>query len=140
MKIFISASITFVKEILETKKKLEALGHEALIPLETEDLAKAPDTIESFKVDLKNAQQTNILHKNFQEVASANTLLTLNLDKLGIKGYIGPSALMEMGLAFYLGHKLFLWQDVPHWDEVAWGYEIRLMQPTIIKGDLSKIE
>lgn len=139
MKIFISSSMTFTHQILETKKKLEEMGHEVLIPLETEDLAKNPASIEAFKVDLENGRATNILHKNFQEIAKCDALLTLNLDKRGIKGYVGPSALMEMGLAFYLGHKLFLWQDVPHWDEVPWGYEIRLMNPVLIHNDLSKI-
>lgn len=140
MTIFISSSMTFTEKILEVKKQLEEKGFTVLIPLETEELAKDPHTIESFKVDLANGQETAILKKNFDEVAKADALLTLNLDKRGIKGYVGPSALMEMGLAYYLGKKLFLWQEVPHWEEVPWGYEVRLMQPKVLSGDLSQIQ
>lgn len=139
MTIFISSSMTFTEKILEVKRQLEEKGFTVLVPLETEDLAKDVSSIESFKVDLEGGKETDILKKNFDEVAKADALLTLNLDKRGIKGYIGPSALMEMGLAYYLGKKLFLWQEVPHWDEVPWGYEVRLMQPTIIHKDLSHI-
>ncbi len=139
MTIFISSSMTFTMQILDIKKQLEAKGFTVLIPLETEDLAKDVGNIEAFKVDLENAHATDILKKNFDEVAKADALLTLNLDKRGVKGYVGPSALMEMGIAYYLKKKLFLWQEVPHWDEVPWGYEVRMMQPTILHGDLSKI-
>lgn len=139
MKIFISSSMTFTPQILKTKMKLEKIGFHVLIPLETENLAKDVESIETFKVDLKNAHKTDILRKNFQEVAKADALLTLNLDKRGIRGYVGPSALMEMGIAYHLGKKLFLWQEVPHWDEVPWGYEVRMMQPTILHGDLTMI-
>lgn len=131
--------MTFTEKILEVKKRLEERGFEVLIPLETEKLATNVHAIESFKVDLKNGQNTQILKENFKEVTKADALLTLNFDKRGIKGYVGPSALMEMGLAYYLGKKLYLWQEIPHWDEVPWGYEVRLMQPTLIDGDLSKI-
>lgn len=131
--------MTFTDKILETKKNLEERGFEVLIPLETEELAKDINTIESFKVDLENGKETEILKKNFDELAKADSILTLNFDKRGIKGYVGPSALIEMGLAYYLGKKLYLWQEIPHWDEVPWGYEVRLMQPQVIDGDLSKI-
>lgn len=139
MTIFISASMTFAQQILAVKKELEAKGFTVLIPFETEDVANNPDSIDAFKGDFDNAQEADIIKKNFDEVAKSDALLTLNLDKKGVAGYVGPSALMEMGLAYYLGKKLFLWQEIPHWDEVSWAYEVHLMHPVILSGDLSKI-
>lgn len=131
--------MTFAEKIMEVKKTLEEKGFEVLVPLETEELAEAPHNIDAFKQDFENGEAVDIMKKNFDEVAKADVLLVLNFDKKGIQGYIGTSVLMELGLAYYLGKKLYLWQDIPQWEEVSWAYEVRLLQPHILNGDLSKV-
>jgi hypothetical protein len=60
----------------------------------------------------------------------------LNHEKNGIVGYIGGNTLIEMGVAFYLGKKIYLYDPIP---EMSYTEEILGMKPTVIDGDLSRI-
>ncbi len=140
MTIFISASMTFSEKILEVKKQLEELGHTVLISLETEEYVNHIEDMGALKNDLETTKESGIFKRNLNEVAKAEAILTLNVDKHDTSGYVGPSALIEMGLGYYLGKKLFLWQDVPHHSQIGWAYEVRLMQPTVLNSDITKIE
>lgn len=139
MKVMISGSMAFSKEMMETKKALEALGHVVLVPHDIETHLENPDFVDDLQHNLPYAQETDIMRKCFALVAESDGVLVLNLDRKGISGYIGTSTLMEIGLAYYLQKKLFLYKDIPHWDEVRWAHEINIMQPVIIHGDLKKV-
>jgi len=67
----------------------------------------------------------------------ADAVLVLNLDKHGIKNYIGGNTLMEIGFAHVLNQKIFLYNPIP---EIAYyKTEIEAVKPVVINGDLSKI-
>ncbi len=61
----------------------------------------------------------------------------INLTKKGIDNYIGGNTFLEMGFAYVLAKKIFLWQDIP---EMIYTDEIKAMQPIILNGDLNKIK
>lgn len=66
-----------------------------------------------------------------------DAVLVLNLDKHGIKNYIGGNTLMEIGFAHVLKKKIFLYNPIP--DIQFYKSEIEAVQPVIINGDLTKI-
>ncbi len=63
--------------------------------------------------------------------------LAVNIDKKGIKNYIGGNTFLEMGFAHVLDKKIFLLNEIP---DISYKDEIKAMQPIILNGDLSKIK
>lgn len=135
----ISGSMAFAKEMVDVKKTLERMGHTVFVPHDIDAHLENPDFVDDLSGNIKHVQETDLMRKCFDLVAQSDAVLVLNLARKGINGYIGTSTLMEIGLAYYLGKKLFLYNDIPHWDEVRWAHEINIMQPTIIHGDLKKV-
>jgi nucleoside 2-deoxyribosyltransferase len=139
MKIMISGSMAFAEDMIKAKKTLETLGHTVLVPHDIATHLENPDFVDDLAGNYQHVVETDIMRKCFDLVAESDAVLVLNLDRKGVSGYIGTSTLMEIGLAYYLNKKLFLYKDIPHWDEVRWAHEINIMQPVIIHGDLRKI-
>lgn len=139
MKVMICGSMTFAKEMVDMKGKLEALGHAALVPLDVNSHVKNSKLVDDLDSNLKHAIEKNIMKRCFDLVAESDAILVLNYLKNGIKGYVGTSTLMEIGLAYYLGKKIFLLNTIPKSKEARWVHELEVMQPIIINGDLKKI-
>lgn len=76
------------------------------------------------------------IKNHFDKVAWADAILVLNYDKNDIANYIGPNTFLEVGLAFYLGKKIFFLHDIPEMNSKE---EYLAMTPTVIHGDLKKI-
>jgi nucleoside 2-deoxyribosyltransferase len=140
MKIQICGSMTFAKEMKATQQKLQALGHSVTIPVETEKNIQEPSYHDNLSVNLENGRKENIIKANFDLIANADAIVVLNYSKNGTNGYLGTSTLMEIGLAYYLGKKIFLLNPVPSYNEVRWAHEIELIQPVILRGELEKIQ
>lgn len=132
-------SMTFAREMLQTKKELEKLGYEADIPFDVEHHLNDEEAIDDLDRNLQYCVENDVVRKGFQQVADADAVLVLNLPKNGIPGYIGTSALMEMGIAHWLRKKIFLFNKPPLHTEHRWAHEVQIMQPKILYGDLSKI-
>lgn len=139
MRIMISGSMAFAREMLATKKKLEEMGHSVGLPYETEIHVERPDFVDDLSNNLQYCIENDVMRKGFDEIVNADAVLVLNHPRKGIDGYIGTSTLMEIALAYYSHKKIFLLNPVPDFDTVRWAHEIAIMQPTIINGDLSKI-
>lgn len=131
--------MAFAKEMLETKKKLEEMGHSVGLPYETELHLEKPDFVDDLSNNLQYCIDNDVMRKGFDEIAKADAILVLNHPRKGIRGYIGTSTLMEIAIAYYLHKKIFLLNPVPHFDEVRWAHEIAIVQSTIIDGDLSRV-
>jgi hypothetical protein len=136
MKIFIAGSMHFAKEMLEAKKILDALGHQAYVSPDTEECLSNPD----LNMDTEKNFQNDIMRAcmNIQEACEA--LLVLNHPKNGIQGYIGAHTLIELGLAYYLQQKIFLLHQIPPQTEVRHAQEVLHMRPIILDGDILKIK
>lgn len=77
-------------------------------------------------------------HEDFwRQMQGADAVLVVNLDKHGIKNYIGGNTLMEIGFAHVLNQKIFLLNPIP--DISYYKTEIEAMKPTIINGNYSLI-
>lgn len=73
-------------------------------------------------------------------MAKSDAILVLNYPKNGIRGYIGTSSLMEIGLAHYLGKKIFLLNEIPLATQARWSHEVHIIQAVVIDGDLEKVK
>jgi hypothetical protein len=146
MKITICGSTAFILEMEAVAKQLENLGHAAKFPPVkfTDGDGKEWHTLDYYKFKksepfnnpdfLRN--HTQRIRDHFELVQWSDAVLITNYDKNNIKHYIGPNTLMEMGLAFHLGKKIYLLNPVP---ELAWKEEILGLRSIVIHGQLENI-
>lgn len=137
MIIAVCGSLTFYKEIREVQQSLIALGHDALIPksirLIEEEGYKKPQTV---RERLAAETKYHFISEHFKKVEQADAILVVNLDNHGIPNYIGGNTFLEIGIAFYLGKKIYFFNPIPHME-----YELELasMYPVVLHGNFSKI-
>lgn len=134
----ICGSATFAKQILEVKNILEKAGHVCLSTDDMEHYSENPDAKLSFEEELKLSIQYDVMRQCLKKVAESDAVLFLNYDKNKIKGYLGTSMLMEIGLAYYLDKKIYLLNDIDNAQNYA--LELAVMKPMILNGDILKIK
>ncbi len=137
MTIAVCGSLTFYKEIREAQKKLEALGHRALVPksirlIEEEGYIKPKTVSERLAAEAKY----HFISEHFAKVEQSDAILVVNPENHGIPGYIGGNTFLEIGVAFYLKKKIYFLYVIPH---MAYELELASMYPTVLDGDLSAI-
>ena len=135
----IIGSMTFAKEMLRTKEELEKLGHTAEVPFDVKYHTDDVKAIDDLERNLRYCLDNDIIWKGFQQVANADAVLVLNYPKNGIDGYVGTSALMEMGIAHWHKKKIFLLHELPDHSLYRWAHEAKIIQTKILHGDLTKI-
>jgi hypothetical protein len=141
MKIFICGSMSFAKEMLEAEEKLKTMGHIANPPCDTRDFVEdSSKSTDNHEENLKHCIENDIIRKCFNEIAERDAILVLNYPKNGTEGYLGPSVLMEIGLAYFLRKKIFLLNPLPPVEKARYSHEVLIMQPVILNGDLSLIK
>lgn len=135
MTIAICASIKFLKRIAEVESKLQKMGFEVFVPhgltLHREHKWSRPKTV---KGRIEGKIKHDFIRKHFQKIAESNAILVLNYTKGGVKNYIGPNTFLEIGVAYFLGKKIFLLNPIPKsylWEEVS------AMHPVILHNKLS---
>jgi len=144
MKITICGSIAFIDDMLELKQRLEKIGHKVKTPpskiqdnngntIDVKDYyikRKAASASEKEVWDMKE----KAMLKHFEKVEWCDAILVLNINKKDIKGYIGANTLIEMGIAQYLGKKIYLWNDIPN---LPCAEELLGMKPSIINQNIN---
>lgn len=136
----ICGSMAFAKKMAEVKENLEDLGHKVFLPIDID--IHLSDTVftDNLDADYKHCVENSTIKKCFNLIAKSDAILVLNLKKRGQEGYIGTSGLMEIGLAHFLNKKIFLFNNLPSYNNARWAHEVSIMQPVILEGDLSKIK
>lgn len=129
----------YAQQMIEAKKTLEEMGHTVEVPHDIETHLKDPDLVDNLSANLKHAGELDLMRECFELVADADAIVVLNFDRNNTPGYIGTSTLMEIGLAYFLKKKIFLYNPIPSHHVARWAHEIQLINPTIIHGDLSKV-
>ena len=137
MKIGIIGSMQFTDKMVEMREKLCKIGHDAfLTDLHKTMIGKTDEEIEKIKLHQKN--EMDAIREFWRAMKGADAVLVLNLDKKGIKNYVGGNTLMEIGFAHVLNQKIFMLNPVPEMPYCK--TEIEAVKPIIINGDLSKIK
>jgi len=139
MKIMLCGSMAFVHDMVKTKTQLDSMGHQAFVPHGSEPHLTDSGFVENLDDDLTFCIENNVMKRNFDLVKDSDAILVLNKKRNGIDGYIGVSVLMEMAVAHHLNKKIFLLNDIPDHKKHRWSQEVRIMQPIILNGDLTKI-
>ena len=132
MNIVICASMTFAKEMNIAAKKLETMGHKAIVPLEIQRYLgseRLPDSREE-------KQELDVIRNYYHKIKENDAILVLNYEKKGIKGYIGANTLIEMAFAYATEKPIFLLNEVPNMYSTD---EILAMKAIILNGNLSEI-
>lgn len=143
MKIVICSSLDFTCQIKEIAGELEKKGHQVVVPKTSKMILNGEIGLEQIKKEKENGEiqkraiEYDVIRLYFDEIKNADAVLILNLDKKGIKNYIGGNVFLEMGFAHVLNKKMFLLNDIPN---MHYKTEIRVMQPIILNGDLDKIK
>jgi hypothetical protein len=140
MKLMICGSMTFAEKMLKTKRQLESLGHSVFVPPDIGFHIKDPSLIDNLEKNYMHTIEKDVLRDCFNLIAKSDAILVLNYPKNKINGYVGTSALMEIGLAYYLGKKIFLLNSIPKAKDFRWVHELNIIQPIVIEGDLGKIK
>ena len=143
MKIGLIHSLDFSKEALEIKKQIEEKGHGVSLCYSVSKIKEGELSVDKI-LDLKNSGEffeytvsKDLIKWNYERLKKDEAILVINLTKKGIDNYIGGNTFLEMGFAYVLAKKIFLWQDIP---EMIYTDEIKAMQPIILNGDLNKIK
>ena len=127
----------FHKEMRDIQKQLLQKGHTVLVPKSIElmdTIGYVHPTIDEAKVAAKI--QHDFIKEHFRKINASDAILVLNYDKKGIKNYIGGNTFLEIGLAYWLEKKIYLFHPIPQMDYVT---ELHAMQLSIIDEDLEKI-
>lgn len=126
----------YTEKMLEVRDQLNVMGHDAYITdLHKAFIGKTDEEKEVIKIHQKNTMDA--IREFWNAMQGGDAVLVLNLDKNGVKNYIGGNTLMEIGFAHVLNQKVFLYNPIP--DIPYYKTEIEAVQPVIINGDLSRI-
>jgi hypothetical protein len=145
MKITICSSIEFTPQIKEVSDQLSSLGHIVEIPKYSQKILNGDLTLEEFMtkkrlegdLEFRNKAEEDLIKRYYRIINESDAILVLNLEKNGIKNYIGGNTFLEMGFAFVLNKQTFLWNDIP---KMQYSDELIAMKPIIINHDLGKIK
>ena len=144
MKITICSSVDFTLKIIEIKNELDKIGHEVDIPFYTQKIIDGEVSIDEYlkikekigDIEFRKKSGEDLIKRHFNNIKKCDCILVLNFDKKGIKNYIGGNTFLEMGFAYVLNKKIYLYNDIP---EMNYSDELKAMNPVVINGDLSKI-
>jgi hypothetical protein len=140
MKILILGSMAFAKDMVKIQKELTKLGHDVDLPVGTSPHLKDPNFVDNLDDNLEYCIKNDVMRKNFRFISEHDGVVIVNNRRNDVDGYIGVSALMELGVSHYLGKKIFIYNQIPRHSIARWAHEVAIMQPTILKGDLTKIK
>lgn len=132
--------MTFARQMAKAKQELEKLGHSVQLPCDTEIHLTDDKFIDDLDKDYEHCVENDVMRSCMQGVADSDAILVMNYDKNGVKGYIGTSTLMEMGLAHFLRKKIFLLYATPSPKQARWAHEVRIFHPVVIDEDYSKVK
>ncbi len=137
MRIGVIGSMQHTEKLIEARDELIRLGHDAFVTSFAEGMVgKSDEDKEKIKLDQKFNQDA--IREFWNLMQGADAVLVMNLDKNGIKNYIGGNALMEIGFAHVLNQKIFLYNPIP--EIPYYKTEIEAIKPVVINGDFSLIK
>jgi hypothetical protein len=136
-KIIICGSISSSDDILRVKSELEQKGFEVEIPEGVKHLKEWEGDAAAASEKAERKIKHNLIRGYYEKMKEYDSVLIVNPEKKGIQGYIGGNTLIEMAFAHILNKSLFVLYPLP---EMSYTSEILAMQPTVLNGDLNKLQ
>ena len=137
MTITICGSLAFHTNMRTVARSLEEFGHTVFVPksldlIEHQGFQKPKTVSERLAAEKKY----DFIREHFRKIEQADAILVVNPKHHGTPGYIGGNTFLEMGVAFYLGKKIYLLNPIPAMD-----YELELasMHPVVLDGEIARI-
>ena len=145
MKITLCGSTDFVKEINGVEKELKKRGHEVftLDSIHELNMIDVYDSgrIRSNRKKYINNIKPNFMKRHFDKVKKADAVLIVNVDKHGIRNYIGGNTFAELMFAYYHDKKIFLLNPVPTDEKLSCIVdEIESVQPIVINQNFDLVK
>jgi len=141
MRISICGSMSCAKKIYKVYEDLIAKGHQVFLPENVEEFAKGELGWElgslSREKGAKLKRDNDLIRGHYERIKQSDAVLIVNCEKKGIKSYIGANTLLEMGFAYVLKKKIYLFNNIPDDDYLL--EEVTAMEPISINKDLDKI-
>lgn len=145
MKITISASLEFTWEIKKAAEELTKMWHEVIIPHTAQKIISGEISYDNFVQTKEQQWDTSfredagedLLKKHVHLVMESDAIFAMNITKKNIPNYIWWGVFLEMAFAYVSDKKVFLLNPIP---DMMYRDELVAMHPTIINGDLSKIQ
>ena len=128
--------MTASKEMVDVEKKLREKGHEVILPNFVYEYSLMKTTDEMHAESAKNKVRHDLIRDYFRKIKESDAITVVNIERKGIRGYIGGNTFLEMGFAHILDKPIYLLHEIP---DVGYRDEIEAMSPVILDGDLSKI-
>lgn len=140
--IVLCSSAAFYRHVNEVAEELEKQGYIAVVPLDCRRMKKTGNyDVSAVKTWYENPEDFHkkafYIEDHLKEIEKGDAVLVVNDEKHGLKGYVGPNVIIEMGLAFYLKKPIFVLNDVT--SEMPTYEEVFGLQSVILHGDLQKI-
>ena len=127
----------YTEQMLDARDKLITLGHDAyLTDLHEPFIGKSDREKEEIKLFQKNNKDA--IREFWRKMQGGDAVLVINLDKHGIKNYIGGNTLMEIGFAHILNQRIYLLNPIP--EIPYYKTEIEAMSPIVLNGDLAQLK
>lgn len=130
MIITLCGSIQFIEQMVTVAAVLTAKGHTVLLPESAnhgqgkEYWEQLWDTDQAAFIRLKQDRMLGHMNK----IQESDAILVVNYEKHGQRGYVGPNTLMEIGHAFALQKKIYVWDT---FDESSPFFEELISLPII---------
>ncbi|MEK7122856.1 MAG: hypothetical protein AAB855_03290 [Patescibacteria group bacterium] len=141
MKIYVLGSNHFMKEMVDTKNRLCALGYEGQIHPHYEAMVRGdmPERLARLwnneRVALK--REYNTYRDHYARILASDAVLFVNGTKNGIENYVGGNVLIEMGQAYVHDKPIFFLYGMP--SGFSYQDEIDAMDPICLHGQLECI-
>ena len=128
--------MSFSEEARRISIELSRKGHQVLTAPYTDKSQKELDKMLSDKENYINNLKPEFIREHFDNILRSDAILVINMEKNGIKNYVGGSTLAEIMFAFYNNKKIFILNPVP---DVSYKDEILSVKPIVINGNLDLI-
>lgn len=139
MKITLCHSISFIKEAKKIRKELINRGHKVFVAPYMDKDSKEIEKILSDRENYLNNLKPCFIKEHLNNILKSDAILVINLEKNGIKNYIGGSTFAEIIFAFYNSKKVFLLNPIPEEIKI-FKDELKAVKPIIINGNLELIK
>ena len=133
VKIVLCGSMVFINNMMEIKVNLEKMGFSVDIPEIDESQYKQNELFAKHSPNVKQ----EFINGHIAKIRNADAVLIVNENHKSIENYIGANSFLEIGFAYLLGKRIFLWNDIP---EQGNAEEIAGMKPMVLKQDLNRLK